>query len=80
MANTNTFIENLNKLTKEASDVLSYAEAMNEAMTGNSDTVTTPDGLTMPSYPNVLNRLERVEKTVSTFTSGKGMVETDDGA
>ena len=79
MANTNTFIENLNKLTKEASDVLSYAEAMNEAMTGNSDTVTSPDGLTLPSYPNVLNRLERVEKTVSTFTSGKGMVETDDG-
>lgn len=79
MANTNTFIENLNKLTKEASDVLSYAEAMNEAMTGNSDTVTSPDGLTLPSYPNVLNRLERVEKTVSTFTSGKGTVETDDG-
>lgn len=79
MANTNTFIENLNKLTKEASDVLSYAEVMNEAMTGNSDTVTSPDGLTLPSYPNVLNRLERVEKTVSTFTSGKGMVETDDG-
>lgn len=79
MANTNTFIENLNKLTKEASDVLSYAEAMNEAMTGNSDTVTSPDGLTLPSYPNVLNRLKRVEKTVSTFTSGKGTVETDDG-
>ena len=79
MANTNTFIENLNKLTKEASDVLSYAEMMNEAMTGNSDTVTTPDGLTMPSYPNVLNRLERMEKTVSTFMSGKGTVETDDG-
>ena len=49
MANTNTFIENLNKLTKEASDVLSYAEVMNEAMTGNSDIVTSPDGLTLPS-------------------------------
>ena len=48
MANTSTFIENLNKLTKEASDVLSYAEAMNEAMTGNFYTVTSPDGLTLP--------------------------------
>lgn len=79
MANTNSYTENLATLTETANDVMKYAEAMNEAITGNEAEVVIGDNIVMPSFQNVINRVERAERTISRFTAGKGVVETDDG-
>jgi hypothetical protein len=52
---------------------------MNEAMSGETAEVKISDNLSLPSFSNVVKRLERAENTISKFTQGKGVVETDDG-
>ena len=80
MANVNTFSENLNKLTEASKDIISMATVLNDAVTGNSSEVIMGDGIVLPSYQNVLHRLQRIENTISKFTQGKGVVEVDDGS
>ena len=79
MQNINSFAENVRTLTDSANKVLSVAEAMNESITGNAPEIYLSDNIKLPSFSNVLRRLDRVENTVAKFTQGKGVVETDDG-
>lgn len=79
MANTNSYSENMALLTKAASDMLDVAQAMNETITGNEAEVVVSDDVVLPSYQNIVNRVERAERTVSRFTAGKGVIETGDG-
>ena len=79
MQNINSFAENVRTLTDSANKVLSVAEAMNESITGNAPEIYLSDDIKLPSFSNVLRRLDRVENTVAKFTQGKGVVETDDG-
>lgn len=79
MQNINSFAENVKTLTDSANKVLSVAEAMNESITGNAPEIYLSDDIKLPSFSNVLRRLDRVENTVAKFTQGKGVVETDDG-
>ena len=80
MANVNSYTENLRKLTESSKNIVEMATALNNAVTGNSAEVIMGDGITLPSLQNVINRVERVENTISKFTQGKGIVEIDDGS
>jgi hypothetical protein len=53
---------------------------MNSAVVGNSSEIIMGEGINLPSYQNVLNRVERMENTISKFAQGKGVVEVDDGS
>ena len=79
MANINSYSENMAQLTKAASDMLDVAQAMNETITGNNAEVVVTDDVVLPSYQNIVNRVERAERTISRFTAGKGVIETGDG-
>ena len=79
MSNINSFAENVKTLTQTANDVMEVAEAMNEAISGNAPEVYLSDDIKLPSFSNVLRRLDRAENTIAKFTQGKGIVETDDG-
>lgn len=80
MGNVNSYSDNLAKLTEASKNIVNIASALNDAMTGNVSEVIVGDGITLPSYQNVINRVERVENTVSQFIQGKGVVEVDDGS
>ena len=79
MQNINSFSENVSRLTGSADKILAVAEAMNESITGNAPEVYLSDDIKLPSFANVLRRLDRAENTIAKFTQGKGIVETDDG-
>ena len=79
MANTNSYSENMAKLTQAANDILEIANAVNDTISGNDANVVINNELTFPSYQNVINRVDRAERTIARFTAGKGVVETDDG-
>lgn len=79
MANNNSYSENMAKLTEAASEILEMTEAMSRTVTGNEAEVVITEDMVLPSYQNVINRLDRTERTVSRFIEGKGVVETDDG-
>ena len=79
MANTNSFSENLAQLTEQTTQAITMLAGMNEAMSGETAEVKISDNLSLPSFSNVVKRLERAENTISKFTQGKGVVETDDG-
>ena len=79
MANINSYSENMAQLTKAASDMLDVAQAMNETITGNDAEVVVTEDIVLPSYQNIVNRVERAERTISRFTAGKGVIETGDG-
>ena len=78
--NINTFAENMSKLTENSKKVLSMAEGINEAMKGNDAEVYISEELAIPSFSNIVKRVERAENTIARFTEGKGVVETDDGS
>lgn len=80
MSNVNSFSENLNRLTEASRNIVEMASAMNSAITGNSSEIVMGDGISMPSYQNIINRVERMENTISAFTQGKGIVEVNDGS
>jgi hypothetical protein len=81
MANTNSYFENMSQLTHAAEEMLNVANAFNETISGNKEgVVIEEDGeMVMPSYTNVIQRLERAENTIAKFTQGKGVVQADDG-
>lgn len=80
MANVNSYSDNLSKLTEASKNIVDIASALNTVMTGNTSQVVVGDGITLPSFQNIVNRMERVENTVSQFVQGKGVVEIDDGS
>ena len=79
MANINSYSENMAQLTKAANDMLDVAQAMNKTITGNDAEIVVTDDIVLPSYQNIVNRVERAERTISRFTAGKGVIETGDG-
>lgn len=76
--NINSFAENMADMVKASTEILDMANAMNQSIGGSETSVTLSDGLTIPSYTTVLNRLNRVENTVSAFTKGSGNIQTND--
>lgn len=79
MANINSYEENFRQLTKNSKEMVELAKAMGEAVTGNEESIVFGDGIILPSFINVTNRLKRAENTIATFVKGHGVVETDDG-
>ena len=79
MNTVNSFAENVKDLTKSASDILNIAQAMNESISGNSAEVYIGNNISLPSFSNIVKRVERAEDTIAKFTQGKGIVETADG-
>ena len=59
MQNINSFSENVSRLTGSADKILAVAEAMNESITGNAPEVYLSDDIKLPSFANVLRRLDR---------------------
>lgn len=79
MANTNSYAENLRKLAENTTEILNIANGLNEAMIGNESEVNITDDISIPSFNNIVKRVERVENTISKFTQGRGVVEVEDG-
>ena len=79
MINSNSYAENLKKLTENSADIIAIASGINEAMAGNDAEVNISEDMSLPSFSNIIKRVERAENTISKFTQGKGVVETDDG-
>ena len=79
MINSNSYAENLKKLTENSADIIAIASGINEAMAGNDAEVNISEDVSLPSFSNIIKRVERAENTISKFTQGKGVVETDDG-
>ncbi len=80
MANNNSYSENMAMLTQAANEIVEMAKAMNESVTGNDAEVVITDDVVLPSYQNIVNRVERAERTMARFTAGKGVIEADDGS
>lgn len=80
MSNTNSYADNLKRLTDNSADILALAEGMNEAMNGNDAEVNISEELAIPSFSNIVKRVNRAENTIARFTQGKGIIETDDGS
>lgn len=82
MANINSYAENLTQLTNNVNEALKTLSAVNQSMFSDSDHVNVnvdDTSLSIPSYSNVINRLERAENTVSTFVNGNGVITANDG-
>lgn len=80
--NINSFADNMNTFAKNANTTISVLNGLSEMIVSDSDYVNVDliDGnLTLPSYKNILNKLELVENTVNAFTSGSGTVTLVDG-
>lgn len=77
--NTNSYVENLKRLTDNTTEILAVAQGINEAMAGNDAEIVISDDLSLPSFSNIVKRVERAENTISRFTQGKGIVEVEDG-
>lgn len=75
----NSFAENLANLTQQSAEVISLLEGINESMAGNDSEVKVSEETTLPSYSNIIKRVDRAENTISKFVQGKGVIESDDG-
>lgn len=75
----NSYADNLAQLTKNTADVLALAEAFNEALSSTEAEIRVTEDIALPSFSNVVKRVNRAEDTIAKFTQGKGVVETDDG-
>ena len=80
--NTNSYFGNMTQLAQAAKDMLSVANAFNETLSGNKAGVVIQgdSSMVMPSYGNVIQRLERAENTIAQFTQGNGVVQANDGS
>ena len=87
MANINSFAKTTEDLTSNVEKSLESLVKLNESLTTKNDTVeieiNSNDPITgtdistsysIPSYNNILNRLNTVENTVNNFIEGKGLV------
>lgn len=79
MTNINSYAETLNNLTQTTNQIIDITNAMNKTVTGNEESTVVIGDVVLPSYENVIKRVERAEKTIAKFVNGKGVVETDDG-
>ena len=80
MSETNSFYGNMSELAKASEEMLNVASAFNKSIGGNeAEVVLTDSSTVLPSYSNVLQRVERAERTIANFTLGKGVVQTADG-
>jgi len=79
MANINSYADTLEQITGAAVEMAQVAKAFNETVTGNEQEVVITDDLVMPSYQNIIKRVERAENTVANLVNGKGVIETGDG-
>jgi hypothetical protein len=77
--NVNSFAENMSDMVKSSAEILNMANAINQSVSSSEVSVTLSDGLTIPSYSTVIDRLSKVENTMSQFTQGSGNIQTDDG-
>ena len=80
--NVNSFADNMSTLVSKVNNVLSIAEGINASLAGTDAEVVvngSDSSIMLPSYANVIQRLNRAENTIATFTRGYGVVETDDG-
>ena len=75
----NSYADNLAELAKNTADVLALAEGFNEALASTEPEIKVTENIALPSFSNVVKRVNRAEDTIAKFTQGKGIVETDDG-
>lgn len=72
----------MEQLTNSVNNAMKMMNAYAESTTSLDSSIpvelSNGEKIYMPSYQNVLNRVERAENTIATFTKGQGVVETDD--
>jgi len=92
MANINSFTEVVDVLVNQVNIALNNVVALNESVTTQEDTVTLtveqtdpitgdPSTVTysLPSYNNVINKVNALYQTMDTFVKGEGVVLLNDG-
>jgi len=92
MGNINSFTENVNNLIDQVNIALEAMVKLNKSITTQDDTVTitteqtdpiTGDASTViysiPSYNNVISKVNALKQTMDTFVKGEGVVLLDDG-
>lgn len=92
MAIVNSFTETVKQLVEQSNIALEFAAKNNEAITTQEDTVTmyvdqvdpiTGDSSTVsysiPSYSNIINKVNSALETVETFVNGTGKILLNDG-
>ena len=57
MINSNSYAENLKKLTESSADIIAIASGINEAMAGNDAEVNISEDMSLPSFSNIVKRL-----------------------
>lgn len=81
--NINSFAENMDKTIDSVNGSISVLTSFAESLSTDKDSVQIDiigdSSVTIPSYNNVINRLNNVEHTVAAFTSGSGTVKLMDG-
>ena len=80
--NQNSFAMNVAELTKNTNNAISALSSLSDSLIGNTDTVTINLGdntINIPSYNNIIDRVNTVENTVKSFVSGQGSVKLLDG-
>ena len=81
--NINSFADNVSKLVKSTNNAIASLNALNETMTTENDTVNIEleegNNIQIPSYANLIHRMNTVERTVDSFSSGNGVVKLADG-
>lgn len=92
MPNINSFTETVNQLVEQVNIALENAVKLNESITTQNDTVTLsaeqtdpvtgdPSIVTysLPSYNNIINKVNSINRTVDTFVKGDGVILLNDG-
>jgi len=92
MPNVNSFTETVNILVEQVNTALANVVQLNESITTQADTVSlsvqeidplTGDSSTvtysLPSYNNILNKVNSLTQTMDTFVKGEGKVLLNDG-
>ena len=83
MINQNSFSDNIANLTKNANIAIETLNAVTESIIGDDAVVSVQlpnnESVNILSTNNIINRLENVENTVKSFTSGAGTVKLVDG-
>ena len=88
MGNINSFSQNINKTVENSLNTLAMTAAIQQSMT-TADTFVTYDytdkngdttKYTLPSYSAVVDRLKAVEESINSLTTGKGIVNLNDGS
>jgi len=92
MGNVNSFTETVNQLVEQVNIALESVVKLNDSITTQSDSVTLtieqPDPISgdvstftysLPSYNNVINKVNALGQTMDTFVKGEGKILLNDG-